>query len=152
MAESVRIDVPLEVVDGWPPVAVETLDSWREEGDTAVVESIPVFALDLSRGDTALTSPGPDGILRFEGRTRRGGHATFRFITLEGDEPVRPVVERLRQLGADVVPTSFPALWALDVPPEAHVETVHAALAEAAARGVLEFEDPRTYPDSASAH
>lgn len=143
MAEQLTIDVPLQVVDGWPPVAAEAVWAIRDDRGV-VIDGIPVFALDLCRGDTVETVPGDDGVPRLVRRVRRGGHSTFRFIALVGDDVVQPVADRLAGLGADVVRSSFPALWALDVPPLASVEAVRAALVEAAARGAIEFEDPRS--------
>ncbi|MCU1526724.1 MAG: hypothetical protein JWP75_487 [Frondihabitans sp.] len=142
--EALLVDVPLAVEGGWPPVDVEAL--WaRVDGDGVfVVENVPVFAMDLSRGDTIEASLEPSGRFRFARRILRGGHATFRLIALGDERAVADVVERLEQLGADVIESSFPALWAIDVPPESSVEAIRAALDEAATRDVIEFEDPRT--------
>jgi hypothetical protein len=142
--EAILVDVPLDVVDGWPPVDVETL--WaRPDGDgRLIVENVPVFAMDLSRGDTVEASRGADGRYRFTRRILRGGHSTFRLIALGDDAAVAQVVERLERLGAETVESTFPALWAIDVPPGVSVETIRAALDEAATRDVIEFEDPRT--------
>jgi hypothetical protein len=142
--EAILVDVPLTVEEGWPPVDVESL--WvRVDSDGAfVVENVPVFAMDLARGDTIEASVEPDGRFRFTRRILTGGHATFRLIALGDDPAVAKVVERLEQLGADVVESTFPALWAIDVPPAAPLEAIRAALDEARVRDVIEFEDART--------
>jgi hypothetical protein len=142
--EAILVDVPLVVENGWPPVDVEALWASVKGDGVFVVENVPVFAMDLSRGDTIEASLGPEGRFRFTRRILRGGHATFRLIALGDEQAVAQVVERLEQLGADVVESSFPALWAIDVPQQASVETIRAALDEAATRDVIEFEDPRT--------
>lgn len=140
----IPLDVPLVVENEWPPVDVETLWARSEPGGGFVVESIPVFALDLSRGDTVEASRDTSGRLRFDRRSRVGHHATFRLIALGDEAAVARVVERMAQLGVDVVESTFPALWALDVPPSVAQEPVRAALQEATTRGVIEFEDART--------
>lgn len=140
----IPLDVPLTVENGWPPVDVETLRAVPAVPGGFVVESIPVFALDLSRGDTVEAAADPAGRLRFERRSRVGHHATFRLIALGDEAAVARVVERITRLGADVVESTFPALWALDVPPSAAQEPIRAVLEEATTRGIIEFEDART--------
>ncbi|BDZ52096.1 hypothetical protein GCM10025867_43370 [Frondihabitans sucicola] len=140
---SLSVAVALDVHDGWPPVPSEPL-LVHPSGDGFVVDQTPAFALDLSLGDTVAASRGADGTLRFERRITAGGHRSFRIISLAGSDLVEPVLERLGTLGASVTPSGFPQLWCVDVPPRAPEPAVRAALEEAASRGVLEFEDPRT--------
>jgi hypothetical protein len=141
--ESVPVRIPLAVEDGWPPVDRESVWAIPAGGDEFVVDSVPVFALDLSVGDVVL-APDAGGVREFARRIRVGTHATFRFVALGDASDTAAVVDRLRRLGASVVASSFAGLWGIDVPPTAQVIAVRAALEEAAARGVLEFEDPRT--------
>lgn len=142
-SEPVPVSVPLVVENGWPPVDQESVWAIPAGGDEFVVDSVPVFALDLSVGDVVLARDA-GGVREFERRIRMGTHATFRFVALGDEGDTAAVVDRLRRLGASVVASSFAGLWGIDVPPAAQVTAVRAALEEAAARGVLEFEDPRT--------
>jgi hypothetical protein len=166
----VHLVVPLDVVDGWPPVAFEVLLAHAAGPGAYVLDQTPAFALDLSLGDTVAAAPGafgpdapgPDAqavdarplddpsdsgvadTATFERRITPGGHRTFRLIALGAPAVVGPVVDRLTALGASVTPSGFPELWCVDVPPAVAEPSVRAALEEAASRGVLEFEDPRT--------
>jgi hypothetical protein len=166
----VHLVVPLDVVDGWPPVAFELLLAHASGPDVYVLDQTPAFALDLSLGDTVAASPGafgpdapgPDSqaldvrpldtsstsvvadTATFDRRITPGGHRTFRLIGLGAPVAVDAVIDRLTALGASVTPSGFPELWCVDVPPAVAEPSVRTALEEAASRGVLEFEDPRT--------
>jgi hypothetical protein len=143
-ASSVHVVVPLVVEGGWPPAASESLLAHADGRGAYVLDQTPAFALDLSLGDTVAAASGTDGTLTFESRITTGGHRTFRLIALVGPELLDPVVDRLTALGARVTASGFPELWCIDLPPAVPEAAVRAALEEAAARGVLEFEDPRT--------
>ncbi|GAA4681339.1 DUF4265 domain-containing protein [Frondihabitans cladoniiphilus] len=139
-----EIDVALEVADGWPPVPVETVVVHPTLEGLFVLDRTPVFALDLSRGDTVEARAGDGGRLVFVRRTATGGHATFRIISLADAAALESVLRTLGELGAVVEESEYAALWTVDVPPAAPLDEIRAALENAAAAEVLEFEDPRT--------
>ena len=135
-----KIFFVLDVRDGWPPVAVETLWVSQVGGDTYEVENIPFFAKDVALGDLVAGRLREDRTLEFVGVVQRGGHSTLRVICLE-QEHVNRVAGKLHDVGCAIERSPFPRMFAIDVPSATFVPAAHRILKALRGRGVLEYED-----------
>jgi hypothetical protein len=142
--DAVELQIPLDVEDGWPPIAVEAL--WarpvRGERDLLRVDNVPVFAVALARDD----------VVRFErvagaatlvDVVHRSGHSTLRVIIDSGGERDRvdDVVEILGELGGGVQRTFIDDLLTVDIRPGVDAAPLLAWLDQAEADGRIEWDE-----------
>ena len=132
MSSSAQVEVclsfALNVEDGWPPVAVESLPFHvMPEGYVALVP--PLFVKDLSVGDII------DATLDDAGRrvaswrhVVRSAHTTIWLLRMRGSETIEVVLDELRRLGCNTVGLEESGCYSVDVPESVEIETVDAAL------------------------
>lgn len=128
----------LEVVDGYPPVAVESV--WAKElaDGTCQLKNIPFFAALVSFDD--VVSVKRKGQERFFKKLVRGsGHSTLRVI-LQKATSAKALGAALTKLGCSWEGNT-PKHLAIDVPPEAPLEPVQVLLAAGERAGKWEYEE-----------
>ena len=133
MSSSVRscesLVFPLDVEDGWPPVAVESLPfRVAPDGYEAVVP--PLFVKDLSAGDIidATIEAGSRRVLSWR-HIVRSGRTTVWLLRLRYSGTIKEVLGELRALGCNTVALDEAGAYAIDVPELVPIERVDAALA-----------------------
>ncbi|MBK9034825.1 MAG: DUF4265 domain-containing protein [Myxococcales bacterium] len=104
------------------------------------VDNIPFYATGLACGDVVSAQPQLDGMLRFVGLTRSGGHTTVRVVIPE-PKKVGEVRAALRALGCESEGSDVPCLVAVDVPPDVRYSDVRALLDRLLAEAVLDYEE-----------
>ncbi len=139
--DAVELQAPLDVVDGWPPIAVEALWARRLPGasDRYRLDSVPAFALDLAWRDE-VRAHRQDGAWVIAEVVGRGGHSALR-VLVDPAADADAIVEKLSALGAGVQRSFIPALLTLDLAPTLDAEPVLRALDAAEAEGDLEWQE-----------
>jgi Domain of unknown function (DUF4265) len=148
MAMAIREDQPdlrrmgfdLEVVDGWPPVSVETL--WvKSVGDgNFQIDNSPFFVRDLAVGDVVEGEGASGELLRFLGKVSSGGHSTVWVMALT-DKARRSLAAEIKDLGCRVEDSPWPSLLSVDVPDQMHLDELHRHLTVLASTDQVEFVD-----------
>lgn len=120
---------PLDVEDGWPPVAVECLPFTVVAGGLEL-QAAPLFVKKLSVGDVIRVVARKDEVRSWKHR-RRSKHSTIWLLeTARGAKrQVAAVGKRLRALGCVTTTAEQLGVHAVDVPPEASLADVDAVLA-----------------------
>ncbi len=139
--DAVELQAPLEVIDGWPPIAVESLWARRlpGAGDRYRLDSVPAFALDLAWQDE-VRAHRQGGAWLIAEVVGRGGRSALR-VLVDPAEDADAIAHRLAVLGAGVQRTFIPALLTLDLAPELDAGPLLAALDAAEADGELEWQE-----------
>ncbi|HEY6001603.1 MAG TPA: DUF4265 domain-containing protein [Anaeromyxobacter sp.] len=119
----------------------ETLWAERVGADRFRLASIPFFVRGVSYRDVVFGRPGRYGVLTFRGVSIRGGHSTCRmFVGVDLKSAVfRERWAELHGLGCGYEGAGGHTL-ALDIPPEADLDTVLGMLEAGAAAGLWEYE------------
>ena len=127
----------------WPPVAVERLWGVRTAVPSEVrLLNVPFFARGVAYGDLVHVRPDHDRReLVFERLNGESGHSVLRVAILR--KGARGQVEgHLRRAGCLWETTAkFPALLAVDVPPDADYPALRAWLEALAVERVVEFQE-----------
>lgn len=136
-----EVQVALHPVEGWPPLDSELLWVRPLPGrhDVAVLDSIPLFALDLAWQDQVRLER-RDGVEVIVGVHARGGHSTVR-VLLADVADAELVCDALHARGAGVERSFVDALIAVDIAPDRDAAAVLQWLSEAEAAGTLEWEE-----------
>jgi hypothetical protein len=119
----------LDVEDGWPPVAVESLPfQVAPDGYVALVS--PLFVRDLSVGDVidATLDAGGKRVESWH-HVVRSGRSTIWLLRLDRSNTIDAVLTRLRGLGCNTVTFEQAGTYSVDVPESVPMKTVDAALA-----------------------
>lgn len=105
------------------------------------VSNIPFYACGVAFGDIVAICEAPDGMLEFDHVVHRGGHSTYRVLIRQpqAGDPGKTISE-FEALGLGVE-MDLANLLALDVPPEADIETVHSKLFDGVDSGRWEVEE-----------
>ncbi|MDO5680638.1 MAG: DUF4265 domain-containing protein [Pelistega sp.] len=96
-----KIFFRLEVSDGYPPVAEESL--WINEINDRLyeIDNIPFYTRDVSLGDI-VSATQEEGILYFRSVIRDSGNSTLRVIFFDEERSNVCVIDYLKQLGCEV--------------------------------------------------
>jgi hypothetical protein len=115
--------------DGYPPVDAEEIDATKVSSGQFRVESVPVFAYGLARGDVVRAArSGSDDRLWVTEVLISSPNWVARVIP-RGDFDTATIVRRFQELGCRAHATRY-GLVAIDVPPEAIASSVLDQLAE----------------------
>ncbi|MCO4761048.1 MAG: DUF4265 domain-containing protein [Myxococcales bacterium] len=141
--DAVEIQFDLETDgEGWPPIPVEPI--WCTpvpSGDEHyTVTNVPIFAVDISRGDIIRAHRGQGGPMRFVALVEQGGHSTLRVIVANPDE-VEAVAQSLASFGCVVNHTYIDQLLTLDLPPGVDYGVIRGWLLDADAADRVDWEE-----------
>lgn len=139
------VDLEPIIKEGWPPSSTEWLWGERIADDRARVCNVPFYAKGISFGDIVSIEQVSDGEAswhEFAGVVAQGGHSTYRLFVPEGIG--HAAFERhwalLKAIGCSY--ESFGEKFlAVDVPPEADVQTAYIAFEDGERAAVWEFEE-----------
>lgn len=107
------LEFPLEVDDGWPPVAVECIPCAEEQGSWRV-QVAPLFVKDLSVGDLLEATLDDRRVTAWSHR-ERSAHTTI-WLTRIADGADVTVLDELRALGCGVCTAEQLGMRSIDVP------------------------------------
>lgn len=145
--ETVEVQFPLEVVDGWPPVEVEAL--WCVPLDEAAgryrVDNVPLFAVGIAWRDQILAER-KDGTLTFAEILEPSGRSVLR-VLVDPDADPEAVAVALTERGAGVQRTPIEALLTVDLAADFDAAALLLWLDEAEAAGLLEWEEGLLAPN-----
>jgi hypothetical protein len=142
--DRVRVSFDLERVDGWPPVAAETM--WCEPLGLFRyrIDNIPFFVRRIALDDVVFATGRGLPLRRFQRLHRYAGHCTIRLIPNNAAD-VATIRAELDALGCDTEFDGDHKLVAIDVPPAADARAVkRAILAGAGSR--WEYEEGSISP------
>ncbi|MNX99908.1 hypothetical protein D3C86_1323810 [compost metagenome] len=80
-----KVFFPLSVVDGYPPVSVESVWVKRLPSGTYRIKNIPFYTKEVSFDDEIDANCGEDGELVFDRVVKHSGNSTIRVISLKKD-------------------------------------------------------------------
>lgn len=118
---SEHVYVRLNPVDGYPPFEEEEIDARLVEGEEYIIEAVPFWACNLSRGDQVSTRL--DRERRYVERVLSdGGHSTIRVVMfskhpLAVSKRVGLLSRAVAEVGAELVESPVGGLFAIDLPP-----------------------------------
>lgn len=125
-----RFDFPLEVEDGWPPVAVECLP-FRVVPGGYVALVPPLFVKDLSVGDIIHVTREAGGCRVLSWRhVARSECTTIWLLRLRHSETIHVVLTELRKLSCNTVGAADLGVYSIEVPEAVPIETVDRILAQ----------------------
>lgn len=112
---------------GYPPFAAEEVEA-SEVGDHRYrLESVPVFAFGLAKGDVVRVVH-YDEALWVEELVEASGHSTVRIVGLVGGHTVDEPRREVEDLGCLAYPTVIDGMIAVDVPPSVDFDLLYACL------------------------
>jgi hypothetical protein len=82
-ASTEKIEFPMVIEDGYPPISVESLNARRVENGQFELLNTPFFAKDVAYGDLVTAALGADGRLIFEACTKFSGFKAISIILLD---------------------------------------------------------------------
>jgi flavodoxin len=121
---------------------METMWAEAMQGGECTLQNIPLLVFGISYGDTIGVDIGDDGRLVYREVLERGGHSAYRLFLTSGvgDADFEVQWGRLHAMGCRYEGMS-PRLIAVDIPKDADIYDVYAALEEGQANGVWLFEE-----------
>ncbi len=138
---TVEVQFPLDVQDGWPPVPVESL--WCVPVDDAKghyrVDNVPLFVLGVAWRDLILAER-EDGSLVYRAVLEPSGHSVLR-VLIDPDADPEAFAIALTERGAGVQRTPIESLLTVDLAPDFDAAELLLWLDEAEAAGLLEWEE-----------
>ncbi len=137
-----RLQIDLVTIDDWPPVAAETVWVTRLVDERYAVDNVPFFVRGLAPGDTVLAKPDTlqPGLLRLDSIVGRSGHSVVRVIVSSADF-VKLSRDRFSAIGCDTELSSFPLLFAVDIPPNVRFRAVEVLLKRGVSEGWWDYEE-----------
>jgi hypothetical protein len=132
MNDIVSLSFNLDVQDGWPPVAVESLP-FRKTGNCYLALSAPLFVKDLSADDLISVRFSENLTVTDWKHISRSGRTTIWLLRLKRPNNIEHVLSQLRELGCSTSGTDTLGSYAIDVPvnvPISHVDSVLGLLDE----------------------
>jgi len=125
---TVSLKFPLEVVDDWPPVAVESLPFLvSSRGYTAA--AAPLFVKDLSVGDVIEPQLGDESTVKSWRHLLRSGRTTIWLLRMKQPSDINSALADLRTLGCNSVGFDAGGCYAIDVPETVSIKSVDTVLA-----------------------
>lgn len=126
---NMNLNFPLNVEDGWPPVAAECLP-FKVTPDGYVALSPPLFVKDLSVGDVInATLDAEDYRVTSWRHVTKSGHTTVWLLRIRRTNTIEAVLLELRDLGCNTVELKEAGVYSVDVPELVSIETVDIILA-----------------------
>ncbi len=138
--DHIHVHFPLDVDEGWPPVAVEAVWAIDNGDGTARLDNVPFFAIGVAYQDLVAVAEDDAGCHQFAGVQAGSGHSTVRVIAAEA-AALPGFIEKLVTLGCAFERSYIAALAAFDVPPHVDYAAIRAWLDEQEAAGVLDYEE-----------
>lgn len=135
-----RMGFDLEVVDGWPPVSVETLWVKSLHSGKYQIDNSPFFVRGLAVGDVVEGEGTSGELLRFLGKVSAGGHSTVWVMALT-DGARLSVAAEIKELGCYVESSPWQSLLSVDIPDQKHLDELHRHLTVLASTNQVEFVD-----------
>ncbi len=137
---------PLEIHDGWPPAAVESLPFQKTPAGLQALVA-PLFVKDLSVGDVIEADMGPDRQVESWRHIARSGHTTIWLLRQAQTDSIAPVLASLRQLGCTTVTLEEAGAYSVDVPESVPIQTVDAVLEQLDSDAVAVAFPSMRHPD-----
>lgn len=135
-----KVFIKLEPSD-WHDYKTESV--WAEPLDSGLyrIRNVPFYAMAVSHKDIVRASL-VDGSLIFDGTQGRGGHSTYRFITMDGitEDQWVPYWQPLQEIGC-TYERGGARLYAVDVPPETDIYKTYALFDAGEKAGVWGFQE-----------
>ena len=126
-SSTISLKFPLDVVDGWPPVAVESLPfRLSAEGYRAMVS--PLFVKDLSVDDVISAQLGDENLVESWRHLVRSGRTTIWLLRLKLPNRIDLALAELRELGCNSVGLASVGCYSIDVPETVSVDKIDAIL------------------------
>ncbi|MCA8277348.1 DUF4265 domain-containing protein [Burkholderia sp. AU30280] len=95
-----KIFFKLNVVDGYPPVSMESVWSERLDSGLFKIVNIPFYTKDASLGDAVSAEVGVDRELIFKEVVVPGENSTFRIVVFDdGVNQIQKIIEALVEVG-----------------------------------------------------
>ena len=127
-SDQTALGFPLEVKDGWPPVALESLPFERTaQGHIAL--AAPLFVKDLSVGDVIRVTLRDDGAVGSWEHVFRSSRTTIWLLRLKQPNAIEATLSALRALGCNTVGSEELGSYAIDVPEDVAIEHIDKTLA-----------------------
>jgi hypothetical protein len=127
-ASNISLKFHLEIEDGWPPVAVESLPfQVSAEGYKCLVA--PLFVKDLSVGDVVAARLDDDNAVEDWSHVTRSLHTTIWLLRIKQPNGIAEALAALRDLGCNTVGLDAAGCYAIDVPEAIPIERVDSILA-----------------------
>lgn len=122
------IPFALDVEDGWPPVALESIPC-EMVGDAYRILDAPLFIKDLSNGDVITVGNWSDGAVVTWTHIHRSGRTTIWLGKGRPNDKLDKALHTLRVMGCNTVSSPATGSYAIDVPEEVAITDVDACLA-----------------------
>jgi hypothetical protein len=106
---------PIDVTDGWPPVAVETLP-FERRGDEYEALAAPLFVRELSVGDRISAKVSGDGSVATWRHTYRSDRTTIWLLRLQRTDQIEITLSDLRAINCNTVGLGSAGTYSVDVP------------------------------------
>lgn len=125
----VSLSFALDVEDGWPPVAIESLPFVKLEGCTYQLTTAPLFVKDLSVDDViAIQSPDQNGNVNSWRHIKRSRRTTVWLLRLHKTDEIPDALSALRDLGCNTIGIESFGTYAVDVPEMVELSAVESIL------------------------
>lgn len=126
-ASAESLTFPLEVEDGWPPVASESLPCLRV-GAGYQVQTAPLFVRDMSVGDVLDVVADADGNVEKWKHLDRSPRTTVWLLRLRHPNGIEEALAAFRALGCNTVALDSVGSYAVDVPVDVGMTGIDAIL------------------------
>ncbi|NML35507.1 DUF4265 domain-containing protein [Paraburkholderia antibiotica] len=135
-----KILFKLDVVEGYPPVSMESVWSEPVASDLFKVRNIPFYTKDVSLDDEVAVDVGKDGELLFKEVVRPSDNSTLRVVVFdEGVNKIEAIQETLVRLGCAWEGMGT-RLFSVNVPRAINLDDVLAVLEEYTRDGWADYE------------
>lgn len=125
----VSLGFPLQVEDGWPPVAKEVLPFSKCE-DGYRLEAAPLFVKNLSVGDVISIDCAEGESVETWRHVEQSAHTTIWLLRLKHPNGIGEVLAKLRDMGCNSVTQDSLGSYAVDVPDTVSITRVDELLAQ----------------------
>lgn len=127
--QSVSLSFALDVEEGWPPVAIESLPFVRVSPNEYRLLSVPLFVKNLSVGDVlAPTARTGDDVLVDWDHVVRSERTTIWLLRLRATSAIDRALQAARNLGCNTSGVDQFGVYAIDVPAEIELSQVDEVL------------------------
>ncbi|MCE4554266.1 DUF4265 domain-containing protein [Roseateles cellulosilyticus] len=124
-----NLQFQLDVEDDWPPVGIESLP-FRIDVDGYKLLKPPLFVKGLSVGDVIRPTLDGGGTVSSWSHQTRSGRTTLWLLRLDEPNNLEQVLEKLLELGCNVVKLPQYGCYSIDVPAEVKIGDIDAVLDE----------------------
>jgi hypothetical protein len=128
-ARRISFSFPLQVEDGWPPVAVEGLP-FEQTADGFRVLVAPLFVKNLSVGDVISIETEADDLVKSWHHVIRSKRTTIWILRLQDSNQIAAALTELRALGCNSVGLDSAGSYSVDVPEKVSMHRVDAILSK----------------------